>query len=387
MASSQNVASSRRRSHPRLPDAAKEGTEIMSSARHPISGPFVWTGDDLAASGRWIRAFTSDEIERIDRAISAYRRSGRGWREANRDTLPLEGFEALFDDVADELENGLGLFRLRGVPVERHDHEALKAFYLSFGDHLGTPVSQNLEGDRINAIEDEGAKSNDYGIIDDRATGGGFRSSRARAFSSAGLRFHCDRCDVVGLLCVRQAKIGGHSMIASAVAIHNAMLERRPDLLEELFTDYPRSRFGEEVNDASAHYMLPVFTSKNGKFATHYSRTYVEAAQTNPDVPRLRPEQDEALDLLAELAGELCFEMTLQPGDIQLLNNHVMYHAREDFQDDASTGQRRLLFRLWLAMPNSRALHESFAVLFGNTDPGTVRGGIWPPERAYRLPL
>ena len=64
-----------------------------------------------------------------------------------------------------------------------------------------------------------------------------------------------------------------------------------------------------------------------------------------------------------------------------------MYHAREDYQDDASTGQRRLLFLLWLAMPNSRALHESFEVLFGNTDPGTVRGGIWPPERAYQLPL
>ena len=359
----------------------------MPSARQPISGPFVWTGDGLAASTRWIRSFTADEIERIDRAISAYRRAGRDWREADRNTLPLEGFDALFDDVAGELENGLGLFRLSGVPVERHDHDSLMAFYLSFGDHIGIPVSQNLDGDRINTIQDEGAKSNGYGIIDDQATAGGFRSSRARAFSSAGLRFHCDRCDVVSLLCVSQAKIGGHSMIASAVAIHNAMLERRPDLLEELFTDYPRSRFGEEVNDASIYYMLPVFTSRDGKFATHYSRTYVEAAQTNPDVPRLRPEQDKALDLLAVLANELSYEMTLQPGDIQLLNNHVLYHAREDFEDDASTGQCRLLFRLWLAMPNSRALPESFEVLFGTTEPGALRGGIWPPDRAYQLPL
>ena len=38
--------------------------------------------------------------------------------------------------------------------------------------------------------------------------------------------------------------------------------------------------------------LLPVFTEKNGKFATHYSRTYVEAAQTNPAVSRLRPAQD-----------------------------------------------------------------------------------------------
>ena len=359
----------------------------MSNARQPISGPFAWRGAELASNGRWIREFTGEEIERIDRAISDYRKSGRPWQEADRDGLPLEELDALFDDVANELENGLGLYRLRGFPVERYDQDAIKAFYLSFGDHLGIPVSQNIEGDRINAIEDEGVNADAYGIIDDQATEGGFRSSRARAFSNAALRFHCDRCDVVGLLCARQAKTGGHSKIASAVAIHNTMLERRPDLLEELFTDYPRSRFGEEVNDASAHYMLPVFTSKDGKFASHYSRTYVEAAQTNPAVPRLRPAQDEALDLLAEIAQELCYEMTLQPGDIQLLNNHVLYHARDPYQDDAVSGQRRLLYRLWLAMPNSRALPESFEVLFGNTDPGAIRGGIWPPERAYQLPL
>ena len=351
------------------------------------SSDLAWTGEELASNGRWIREFTDEEIERIDRTVSAYEKSGRPWREAGRDSLPLEGFDALFDDMADTLENGLGLYRLRGFPIERYDQDALKAFFLSFGDHLGIPVSQNLKGERLNAIEDEGADANEYGVIGKEAAGSGFRSSRARAFSSAALRFHTDRCDVVGLFCARQAKRGGHSKIASAVAIHNAMLARRPDLLEELFTDYPRSRFGEELKDASEHYMLPVFTAKDGKFATHYSRTYVEAAQLNPAVPRLRPEQDEALDLLAELAQELCYEMTLQPGDIQLLNNHVLYHARDPYEADAASGGHRLLYRVWLAMPNSRALSDGFEVLFGNTDPGTVRGGIWPPDRAYQIAL
>ena len=240
----------------------------MTSIHHPISGPVAWTGNELASNGRWIREFTGDEIERIDQAVSDYEKSGRAWQAAGSDNLPLQGFDALFDHVADELENGLGLFRLRGFPIERYGQDALKAFFLSFGDHLGTPVSQNLGGDRLNAIEDEGESANEYGIIDGHATKGGFRSSRARAFSNAALRFHTDRCDVVSLFCARQAKNGGHSKIASAVAIHNAMLARRPDLLEELYTDYPRSRFGEELKDASQHYMLPVFTSKDGKWPT-----------------------------------------------------------------------------------------------------------------------
>ncbi|MFP6742876.1 MAG: hypothetical protein VCD33_14835, partial [Alphaproteobacteria bacterium] len=169
----------------------------MSRLRHPITGPFAWTGDELTTNKRWIQELSTDEVQRIDTAITAYESSGRQWHEADRKTLPLAGFGELFDDVAEELENGLGLFRLRGIPIEGRHQNSLKAFYLSFGDHMGTLVPQSLEGQRITAIEDEGAKSNTYGIIDDQETEGGFRSSRARAFSSAGLRFHTDRCDVV----------------------------------------------------------------------------------------------------------------------------------------------------------------------------------------------
>ena len=73
-----------------------------------------------------------------------------------------------------------------------------------------------------------------------------FLSSYARTLTNGGLRFHTDRTDVVGLLCVRQAMKGGVSTLASTPAIHNAILAKRPDLLDALFTDYWRSRFGEE---------------------------------------------------------------------------------------------------------------------------------------------
>ena len=38
--------------------------------------------------------------------------------------------------------------------------------------------------------------------------------------------------------------------------------------------------------------------------------------------------------MLMALAEELCFEMTLEPGDMQLINNHVIYHGRTAFEDD-----------------------------------------------------
>lgn len=358
-----------------------------STSRHAISGPCVWTGSEVSKNANWTHHVDASEIAAIADGIETFTKSGKAWQAADANSLPLRGLDELVTRIRNELEDGSGLFRLRGLPVERFSLDQLKAFYLAFGDHVGTPVSQSLSGQRLMHIEDLGTKSRDYGVIAAGTSGDDFRSSRSRAMSTGSLRFHTDRCDVVALLCVNQAREGGHSRIASIPAVHNAMLERRPDLLDALFTAYPRSRFGEEESDASAYYMLPVFAMRDGKFTSHYSRTYVEAAQSNPSVPRLSATQDEALDVLAEIATELSYEMTLQPGDIQLLNNHVVYHARDPFVDDIDVGRKRLLLRLWLAMPNSRPLPASYEVLFGHTDPGALRGGIWPPDKQYQLPL
>jgi hypothetical protein len=54
----------------------------------------------------------------------------------------------------------------------------------------------------------------------------------------------------------------------------------------------------------------------------------------------------------------------------------VIYHARTAFEDDPEQGADRLLLRLWLAMPNSRALPEGHEVLWRNIEAGVIRGGI-----------
>jgi hypothetical protein len=83
--------------------------------------------------------------------------------------------------------------------------------------------------------------------------------------------------------------------------------------------------------------------------------------------------------MLMAVAEEECFEMRFEPGDIQLLNNHVIYHGRTAFKDDQSTGQDRLLMRLWLSVPNSRALPDDHAVLWGDVGAGKPHGGIAQP--------
>ena len=151
---------------------------------------------------------------------------------------------------------------------------------------------------------------------------------------------------------------------------------RRPDLHALLCKPIPRSRFGEEAGGEHVAYDLPVFGLRDGKLTSHFSLTYIENAQLLPDVRKLTDAEQEAIGLLMAVAEEVSFEMRFAPGDIQLLNNHVIYHARTAFEDDATSGHVRLLYRLWLSMPNSRALPAGHEVLWGSIERGALRGGI-----------
>jgi len=212
-------------------------------------------------------------------------------------------------------------------------------------------------------------------------------SSRARARSTGPLRWHTDRCDVIALLCVRNAKAGGISKLTSIATVYNEILRRRPDLLALLCQDYWRARPADEDAAApTAAFALPVFGVEDGKLTCQYSRTYVEQAQEFADVPRISAAQNEALDLLAEVAEEVCLYSPFVPGDIQLLNNHVIFHGRTAYEDDSASQQERLLFRLWLSTPNSRRLPGGFENFWGSIEPGALRGGVTQPATGARIP-
>ncbi len=168
---------------------------------------------------------------------------------------------------------------------------------------------------------------------------------------------------------------GGKSKIASSVTVHNEMLSRHPDLCKLLYLDMPRSRMGEEAGGENAWYNLPVWGVRDGHFTSHYSRTFIEALEYVPGAPEVTSEQWQALDTLAMLAEEQHFEMVLAEGDIQFINNHVIYHSRTAFEDDPNAGRQRCLLRIWLSAPH-RALPPNHSVLWREVESGKIRGGI-----------
>ncbi len=132
---------------------------------------------------------------------------------------------------------------------------------------------------------------------------------------------------------------------------------------------------------AQRPFPMPVFArGPDGAFTSQYSRTYVEMAQGQPGVPPLTAEQVAAMDMIATLADELCVEMPFEPGQIQLMNQHVTYHGRTAYEDGA--GGRRNLLRIWLASPLSRALPAGHADQWGDVRAGALRGGAMPGKSA-----
>ncbi len=156
------------------------------------------------------------------------------------------------------------------------------------------------------------------------------------------------------------------------------MRAEHPDLLELLHQPIHFSRQGEQAPDEAPSYPHPVFDACCGKLFSKWNRNRVTSAQKIEGVPQLSARQWAALEAFDALVRrpDLAHTMWLQPGDLQIINSHVTLHSRTDFTDHADPAQQRLLYRLWLAPPDSDDLPESWRVLYKSVGRGTVRGGI-----------
>ncbi len=338
--------------------------------KHSVfESPADWNAASIGAREDWIHRLSDGEIAEIEAALARVRAAGIGIGDISRENFPLQLFPRLVERALEALENGPGIFLIRGLPVARHPVEDMRLVYWALGKYLGSAVTQSSKGDVLGDVRD-------MDMFND-GRGRGYQSRRR-------LEFHTDSCDVVGLLVLRTAKSGGLSKIASSVAIHNEMARTQPDLLESLYGIFAGYSPGER---AGAYWTQPFFSSSEGHFAckTGYMYFRLAAEKFPAEVPPLNASQIEALELFQDIANraDMHFSMMFQPGDLQLLNNHVMLHARTDFEDFEEMDRRRHLLRLWLAVPNSRPLSPLMQDVFRDVRPGVLRGGY--PAEAGRI--
>ena len=201
----------------------------------PIGGAAAWRPAQLEASGAWLRRLTAAEIADLDAGFARLKASGKGMLEMTREDFPLGAFAAVLAEAARALEDGIGFRTLRGIPVDRYSVEDARLLFWAIGTHLGVARPQGKASQLMSDVRD---------------AGGTYRGGGGRGYdTNAELDFHTDGSDIVGLFCLKTARSGGLSRLASSIAIHNALLATRPELVEALYGLFPHSRQQEEAPD------------------------------------------------------------------------------------------------------------------------------------------
>ena len=287
----------------------------------------------MAQRDDWREALTPDDIAELDKAIEAAKRTGKSTGALTREDFPLPTLTHKIDRWREALSEGCGFQLVRGIPVDRWSHD-VEIFFWCFGLHLGQPGAQNPDGDLLGHVRDTGADP-----------------EQERHYRTAvNINFHCDAADVVGLLCLNKAKSGGKSRIVSSVSIYNEFLRRRPDLVDRLYRPFQLDTHGE----GGVYFMpIPPVCYADGRLRTFYHTDYFRSAATRPGAKPLSAEDRETLDLYNEIADspDLYLDMSFEPGDIQLVSNHTLLHARTAYEDFDDPKQKRHLLRLWLSLP------------------------------------
>jgi TfdA family taurine catabolism dioxygenase TauD len=341
----------------------------------PVAGPGVWYGRELSRRDDWIRPLAPHELDEIAAAVFAFMQSGLPPERLEAERFPLPTLGPVLREVLRELLEGRGFVLLRGLPVERMTREEQAIAYLGLGAWLGRFRSQNAKGHLLGHVKDLGLD---------------IRNPNVRYYqTNRKLEYHTDSVDLVGLLCLKSAKAGGESYLASSMTVYNEILKRKPGLLPALFEPFPTDRRGEVPEGMKPWFDIPVFHRHAGKLSCIYVRQYIESAQKQfPEARRLSAEQRAAMDLVDEICNDpaIHLSMDFRPGDIQLLHNHQVLHSRGDFENWPEPERHRHLLRLWLAPPQARPLPEVFAPRYGGVRPGE-RGGIVVKGTRPTVPL
>ena len=151
--------------------------------------------------------------------------------------------------------------------------------------------------------------------------------------------FHTDTSTIVGLQYLIATQDGGENEIISSIAVHNKILETRPDLLHVLYSNFFIDRRGEEMNGEKPFSEIPIFQqTSSGELLSHWTRLYTYEAYRKYDIPPLTDTQKEAIEYLILTVRSIASQSKIvfkgAPGDFLFLNNNIVFHNRLAFSGD-----------------------------------------------------
>ena len=308
----------------------------------------AWRRDALKASD-WLVPLSPRCLDELDAVARAVRDDPLPPLMLTPEQFRLDACAQAMTRVREMLRTGIGLAVLDRVPVERYAPDENRALAWLLGSLLGRLVAQKWDGTMLYDVKDTG-KALEYGV--------------RRSVTNLDLVFHTDAAwldlppELVGLYCINPAREGGVSRFVSLVSVHNEMARRHPALLARLYRAVPWDRQAEHAPGDTKISRRPVFSYDGGAFMACVNEKLIETGAELAGEP-LDAEVREALTAMRAIldSPELAVQLTIQRGQVQLINNRAFAHARTDFTDATEPQLKRHMIRLWTREEGRRTFH------------------------------
>lgn len=174
--------------------------------------------------------------------------------------------------------------------------------------------------------------------------------------------------------------------MASSHRIYNILQQTRSDVVDLLTQPiWYFDRKGEQSKNNEPYTRQPLLYFHGNRVVLKYDPYFIRSTtrfQASGEIPRLSEAQEEALLLLEDLATKESLSIQFDVGDLQVVSNTHVLHARGEYQDGE---QKRQLLRLWLANAEG-AEKAGWALPFADST-YPRRGGIQVDDVAPRVPL
>lgn len=311
----------------------------------PVRTPGAWLGPQARErEDQWSYRLSEAERDEVRAATVAAVERSLSPRDLTPRSFHLPTVGPRLRRFARDISEGLGFLLIREFPTDDFSDDEIRLMYFGAMTHVGIPIAQSARNDLIGDVRDEGRATE---------TTRGYQTSRE-------LNFHSDSADLVTLFCLRPAASGGASRILSAVTVHNLIQATRPDLLRILYDEpFYCSWSGQEPKGQPPYYWSRFYSWYQGRLHTSgIKERYV-------DSPPMSDGQKEAIahirQLIDERQDELSLEMQFQRGDVQILDDSVVWHSRTAFTDAHDPAMRRHLLRIWLSYHIERPVAPDFS--------------------------
>jgi hypothetical protein len=311
-----------------------------------VASKAAWKGSLIDWQREGLHLISAAEVDEIDAALAFLRSRGDiDLPQITAADFPLPALGPRLAALRDVLRRGVGFVLLRGLPRARYGDDDIARIYFGFGAHIGRAMTQSRQGEFLGHV---------VNISDVDPTVRGYQYG-------GGQNMHSDSCDIIGLMCLRAAKSGGASRIVSAVAIHDELARTRPDLLKLHYWGftYRRNELDAKLGGGVIVPPLPIATyaRRDGELSCYLGTNYALRAADAGDAV-LSAAQREAIEIVQTISAspEFYLDMQIGEGDIQFLNNRLIFHGRTAYEDWPDIARRRHMLRLWLRIDQWPAL-------------------------------